>query len=317
MPFKIIRNDITKVKAEAIVNSANHTPPDKKPYGTDGAIHEATGVEKLLKARQEIGDINFGEAQITPTFALPAKFIIHTVAPVWSKINSTDEFECRKAKDRLASCYKNSLALALENHCKSIAFPLLATGINGFPKHDAFKIAVTAIIDFLFDHEMTILIVVFDKEIFELAKKIFPNVKSFIDEREFETTHNREYNGNLSRLQALQKERSHFRDYLFEQQRKRGLSDSQLYKNAYSSSKVFSDIRHKANYSPRKRTAIGYAFALQLSLDETRILLSKAGHPLSETDEFDEIIIDCINKGIYTVQDVNEILHKHRQKLIG
>ena len=164
MPFKIIRNDITKMKVDAIVNSANHTAPDKKPFGTDGAIHEAAGLDELLAARQAIGDINYGEAQITPAFALPAKIIIHTVAPVWSKINSNDEFGYRKAKEQLALCYKNSLALALENDCKSIAFPLLATGINGFPKRDAFKIAVTAIIDFLFDHDMTVFIVVFDKE---------------------------------------------------------------------------------------------------------------------------------------------------------
>lgn len=315
MPFKIIRNDITKMEVDAIVNSADHTPRIGK--GTTGAIYAAAGAEELLNARQKIGDINYGEAQITPAFALPAKIIIHTVAPVWSKINSNDEFGYRKAKEQLALCYKNSLALALENDCKSIAFPLLATGINKFPKLDAFKIAVTAIIDFLFAYEMTVFIVVFDKENFELAEKIFPNVESFIEEHEFETTYNEEYGNDLQALQKYQQARSLFAEYLIKEQQRKGISDNELYNAAGSTYHVFYRILNSPNYSPRKLTAIGYALALKLSLEETRTLLSRAGHNLSEANEFDRIIIDCINKSKYNVQDVNEILYEHGQSLIG
>ena len=154
MPLQIIRNDIAKIEADAIVNSANHEPIIGK--GSDGAIYSAAGKAELLAARQKIGKINFGDAQITPAFNLPAKFIIHTVAPIWQGGNMGEGRILR-------ACYKNSLTLAAKNGCQSVAFPLLAVGINNFPRDEALKVAVTEIQNFLFNHELSITLAVFGR----------------------------------------------------------------------------------------------------------------------------------------------------------
>ncbi len=173
MPFKIIRNDITKVKADAIVNTAN--PHPTYAAGTDAAIYKAAGAELLLAERKKIGKIERGQAADTPAFSLPAKYIIHTVGPAW--IDGTHgEF------DILSDCYENSLAKAVELQCDSIAFPLIATGVYGFPKDRALQIAVSVISRFLLSHDMQVILVVFDRHSFELSGKLFQDVDNFIDE---------------------------------------------------------------------------------------------------------------------------------------
>ena len=189
MPFQIIRNDITKVRADAIVNTAN--PKPIIGGGTDSAIYEAAGTEKLLAARKKVGEIRRGEAKITLAFGLPAKYVIHTVGPAWQGGNKGE-------LDILESCYKNSLELAEKNGCESIAFPLIATGVYGFPKDKALRIATSAIQEFLFEHDMAVILAVFDRRAFELSGKVYADVQSFVDENYVKRSYNREYRTRLA-----------------------------------------------------------------------------------------------------------------------
>ena len=175
MPLKIIRNDITKVEADAIVNTAN--PEVAYGAGVDAAIYAAAGVEELFTERAKIGRMAPGTAAVTPAFKLPAKYIIHTVGPVW---NGGDKGEA----ETVASCYRNALNLAKEKECESVAFPLIATGTYGFPKDLALRIAISEISSFLFDNEMTVYMVVYDKEAFVLSGKLFNDVTEFIKEND-------------------------------------------------------------------------------------------------------------------------------------
>ena len=163
MPFEIVRNDIVNMQVDAVVNTANPNPVIGS--GVDSGIHKKAGHELLL-ARQKIGCIDFGDAVITPGFNLDAKYVIHTVGPVWEDGNHGEE-------QILSSCYRKSLALAKEHECESIAFPLIATGNYGFPKPLALQIAVHEISTFLLENEMQIYLVVFGKEAFALSEKLF------------------------------------------------------------------------------------------------------------------------------------------------
>lgn len=184
MPFQIIRNDITKVSADAIVNTANPNPTFGG--GTDSAIYEAAGVEELLAERKKIGNIERGQAVATPAFNLDAKYIIHTVGPAWQG-GDCGEF------DILRSCYENSLKLALELKCASIAFPLIATGVYGFPKDKALQIAMAVIEPFVMENSMDVILVVFDKKAFELSGSVIDNIREYVDSNYVEEAHRYEY----------------------------------------------------------------------------------------------------------------------------
>ena len=184
VPFQIIRNDITKVAADAIVNTANPRP--RFAAGTDSAIYEAAGAEALLKAREKIGDIAPGQAAVTEAFALSARYIIHTVGPVWVD-------GAHGEKDILRSCYARSLALADDLGCESIAFPLIATGVYGFPKDEALHIALSEIQRFLLNHEMLVSLVVFDRRAVELSESLMGGIRQFIDDHTATQLRAREY----------------------------------------------------------------------------------------------------------------------------
>ena len=186
MPFKIIRNDITKVHADAIVNTAN--PDPTYGAGTDSAIYRAAGEKKLLAERRRIGRLGVGEAAVTPAFNLKAKYIIHTVGPVWVD-GEHREFEL------LASCYRKSLQIARRLHCRSIAFPLISTGTYGFPREKALNIALDQISSFLEEEEMDVTLVVFDKKTFELSSELRKDVSQYIDEHYVENRLRKEYSG--------------------------------------------------------------------------------------------------------------------------
>ena len=172
MPFKIVRNDLTKMQVDAIVNTAN--PKPKYSSGTDTAVYKAAGEEELLAERKKIGCMNEGEVAITLGFKLPAKYIIHAVSPRYIDGNSGEE-------DRLRDCYKKSLALAVKYECKSVAFPLIATGSFGYPKEEGMRIALDEINAFLMKQDMLVYLVVFDTAATKLGLNLYPDLEAYID----------------------------------------------------------------------------------------------------------------------------------------
>lgn len=186
MPFEIVRNNIVNMHVDAIVNTANPRPVIGS--GVDTAIHEKAGAG-LLEARKAIGDIQVGEARITPAFSLNAKYVIHTVGPVW-KGGVENEVQL------LHNCYLNSLNLALEHQCESIAFPLISTGNYGFPKDLALQTAIRVISSFSLEHEMQIYLVVFDKTSYGLSEKLFKTIENYIDDNYAAEAALKEYESN-------------------------------------------------------------------------------------------------------------------------
>lgn len=212
MPFQIIRNDITKVKADAIVNSAN--PQPKYASGTDAAVYQAAGADKLLTERKKIGVIPCGEVAVTPAFRLKAKYIIHTVAPAWEGGNKGE-------LEALRNCYSKSLVKATELGCKSIAFPLIATGIYRFPKAEALQIAVNEISSFLMkdDVDMSVKLVVFDDKAFRLSKNLFFQVESFINDEDVIAAHRKEYGVSARDLELERREYLRENDFIWYSER--------------------------------------------------------------------------------------------------
>ena len=173
MPFQIIRNDITKVEADAIVNTANPQPVIGS--GTDRAIYQAAGEELLLAERKKIGEIPVGRAEVTSAFNLPAKYIIHTVGPAWIDGAHGEE-------DLLLAAYRAALAEAERLGCGSVAFPLLSAGCYAFPNDIALSVALRAFTDHLLEHDLNIILVLFSSEAFGLAGSVFDDLKSYIDD---------------------------------------------------------------------------------------------------------------------------------------
>jgi O-acetyl-ADP-ribose deacetylase (regulator of RNase III) len=334
MPFEIIRNDITKVRADAIVNTAN--PQPVIGAGTDAMIHEAAG-PRLLKARQKIGPIPVGSAAITPAFRLQANYVIHTAGPVWEGGSSGEEALLR-------SCFDKSLALALDHHCRSVAFPLISTGTYGFPREKALQIAVAAFSTFLAEHEMQIYLVVFDRDSFRLSEQLFSRVASYIDQHYVDTClmsacttdADRSYRscrpvgaakpsavGSIPPVKAMSledmlfQEDAGFSETLLKLIDQSGKKDSQIYKKANLSKQHFSKIRNNPRYQPTKATALALALALELDLEATRDLIGRAGFALSNSSKFDLIIRYFIEQGIYDVVQINLILYEFDQPLLG
>lgn len=173
MPFKIVRNDLTKMQVDVIVNTAN--PQPRYSTGTDTAVYMAAGAEELLAARKKIGNMEEGEVAITPGFRLPAKYIIHAVSPFYINGKSGEE-------GKLRSCYQKSLQLAAAHECKSIAFPLISTGNLGYPKEEGMRIALDEINAFLMQQDMLVYLVVFDLAATQLGQKLYPDLEAYIDQ---------------------------------------------------------------------------------------------------------------------------------------
>ena len=338
MPFQIIRNDITKVEADIIVNTANPEPIIGD--GTDSAIYQAAGKEQLLAERIKIGSIAPGQAAITPAFNLPAKYIVHTVGSIWAD-GKQGEF------DILRSCYSNSLALAEQVSAKSIAFPLISTGVYGFPRSEALDIALSEIGKFLLTHDMDVILVVFDKESFRISEQLIGEIDEYIDEFGIKKLYADEY---TERSESFRRKRSQeqedevlsadyspllpelddssledildntaetFQQCLLRLIRESGIDEVEIYKKANIDRKLFSAIRCNVNYKPKKKTAVALAIALELDLLTMMDLLSRAEIAFSPSNKFDLIISYCVTNGIYDMFKINSILFQYDQPTLG
>ena len=355
MPLQIIRNDITKVKADVIVNTAN--PEAAVGKGVDSAVYEAAGYDELLRARAEIGRIMPGEAKATPAFGLDAKYIIHTVGPAWLG------GDCGEA-ETVAKCYRNSLELAEELGAESIALPLISTGTLGFPKDLALNTAISEISKFLFTSDMNVLLVVYNRKAFELSGKLFGDVRSYIEESQVvirseaacgapaERRKGHDISGTIKSIlsnapfigrnedtmlpdegdfeaelssipeeedvdEFLKKRGETFQQHLFRLIDRKGLSDVEVYKRANLDRKHYSKIKSNEYYTPTKKTALAFAISLELNLDETADLLKSAGYAFSKASISDLIIMYFIEREEYDINLINCCLFDHGQQTLG
>ena len=330
MSLEIIRNDITKMKVDAIVNAANASLLGGG--GVDGAIHRAAGIQ-LLEECRTLGGCATGCVKLTHGYNLPCKYVIHTVGPSWQGGNHGE-------KALLESCYRSSLELAKAHHCETVAFPLISSGVYGYPKDQALKVAVNTISGFLASNDMTVFLVVFDRSSFDIGEELYARVRQYIDDV-FVAEHSDESDMQLRRMQVARSSillsentiretdlaessvesfdgmfdevDESFAQALFRSIDERGMTDVQCYKRANIDRKLFSKIKSNQNYQPSKPTVLAFAFALRLSLAETRDLLMKAGFALSHSSKFDIIIEYCFIHGIQDVNEVNELLFKFDQ----
>lgn len=320
MPFKIIREDITKLNVDAIVNAANSRL--KQGGGVCGAIFFAAGEEHLQKACDRIGHCATGSAVITPGFKLKAKYIIHTVGPIFGQNPHLEA-------DELYSCYESSLKLAKKNNIASIAFPLISTGIYGYPKRQALSIATKAIVDFLANNEMDVFLVVYDSGSYKISEQLFENVKAYISDREVKRDFRRKFSSyntyapcdsaftkSSSLEDILQESSQTFSQKLFSLIDRKGMSDVEVYKRANIDRKLFSKMR-KADYVPKKTTVIALIIALRLDMDDAKDLLMLAGFAFSPASKTDLIIQYFIEREEYDIYKINETLFDFNLPLLG
>lgn len=349
MPLQIIRQDITKMKVDAIVNPSNrHLEPGG---GTDLAIHKAAGSE-LTEYCKRLGGCPVGEAKITPGFNLPCKYVIHTAGPNWYSIVNP--------KKLLVSCYKECLKLALENNCESVAFPLISAGLYGYPKDKVLKTAMEVISDFLLEHELLIYLVVYDKKSYEFSEKLFTDIKSYIDDNyvleheadsdelldtfslkqesvileerklfssslPFDACIARESTkplapqaqANLSLSEMLKEIDDSFAVTLMKLIDLKGMTDVECYKKSNVSKKTFWKILNQKDYRPSKNTVLSFAIGLELTLDETLNLLRTVGFTLSHSSKFDIVVEYFIKNENYNIFEINEALFEFDLPCLG
>lgn len=338
MPLEIVRNDITKMAVDAIVNAANESLLGGG--GVDGCIHRAAGPELLAECRT-LGGCKTGDAKMTKAYRLPCKYVIHTVGPVWHGGGCGE-------REKLVSCYRRSLALAKEHSCESVAFPLISSGVYGYPKDRALRVAVDTIGEFLMEHDMTVYIVIFDRAAYQISGKLFADIAEYIDDHYVDghTDARRECLRGLNRLEkksmvcedgvmaapcapmAMKSASAKLDDLVFELDAgfsetllklidRTGKKDSEIYKKANVDRKLFSKIRNNPDYRPSKATALAFAIALELDLEETKDFIARAGFALSRSSKFDVIIEYFIKQKNYDVFAINEALFAFDQSLLG
>lgn len=358
MPLNIIRNDITKLNVDAIVNAANETLLGGG--GVDGCIHRAAGPGLLAECRT-LNGCKTGNAKITGAYNLPCKYVIHTVGPIWHGGNHGE-------RNLLVSCYRTSLQLAKEAGCESVAFPLISAGVYGYPKDQAIRVAMDTIAEFLADNEMTVYLVIFGKDAFKVSTKLFNDVTQYIDDHYVDEQEMRYPESRRSRMiqekwagfssffapadeetaptpcsipepeicasmpcaepeksikatssieDALNMIDESFSEMLLRKIDESGMTDPQCYKKANVDRKLFSKIKNDPAYKASKLTVIAFAIALELSLEEAKEMLMKAGFALSKSNKFDIIIEYFIVTGNYNVLELNEVLFAFDQPTLG
>jgi len=357
MPFQIVRNDITKMQVDAIVNTANPMPT--YGAGIDTAVYEAAGEGLLLAKRLEIGAVKPGHSFITDGYNLPAKQIIHTVGTSWQGGNQGEE-------DIIRSCYRSVFQIALENNIESLAIPLLASGSYGFPKGIALRIALSEIETFMTSNELELYLVVFDEKSFSLSSELYGDIDAYINDNYVEKKTKEEYvspyipdylghfvGAKASRVRPAEEEDVRycgalpdepveeavlyaaapledkslddvvnnldktFMELVFSFADERGMSDVEVQKKANLDRKAFSKLKCGTTKNPSKATALALAVALELNLDETKDLLSRAGLALSPCSKQDLIVQYFIEKEAYDIYEINVALFEHGEGLLG
>jgi len=354
MPFTILRQDITAMEVDAVVNAANTAL--QMGGGVCGAIFRAAGARRLQAACGKVGPIRTGGAAVTPGFDLPAKYIIHAAGPVYRPEAA------EVCALQLRSAYLESLRLARGKRCRSIAFPLISSGIYGYPKEEALQVAVGAIRDFLDGHDMDVYLAVFDAASFRVSERLTGPVAAYISEHYVDArTAPRRTLLSVEREALEQTARLDFQDALHgapppcapspprefaapqaagcaipgldERVRRldepfsaallklidaKGMTDVEVYKRANLDRKLFSKIRTgKGGYTPKKATILALAVALRLTLPETDALLARAGYALSHASKFDVIVEFFLIHGDYDIYEINEVLFQYDQPLLG
>ncbi len=339
MPFKIIRADITELKVDAIVNPSNKELLAKG--GLDLAIRQKAGsaLEAACKALSPCAE---AQIKVTEGYNLPCKYIFHTVGPLWKDGQ-------HKEGEILASCYTNALKKAQEMELDSIAFPLIATGKNLFPKDLALSVATSEISNFILNNELTVYLVVFDKTSYRISTQRFDAVTAYIDDNFAENVkdertrptvllaptvdegpevqeallniYNEPERSPKKSTQNLNELLSHldesFSDMLLRKIHERGMTAVECYKRANIDKKLFSKIQSNRYYHPKKATVLAFAIALQLSLEETSEMLQKAGFALSRSNKADIIVQYYLQNHNYNIFEINETLFAFDQQLIG
>lgn len=321
MPFTIVRQDITRMQVDAIVNATNTEL--LMGGGVCGAIFNAAGASRMQAACDSISPIHTGGAAITPGFDLPAKYVIHAAGPVYHHWSGEEN------ERLLRSAYTESLKLACAYKCESIAFPLISSGIYGYPKDEALQVAISAIRDFLVNFELDVYLVIFDKTTFEVSETLLCAVESYIDDNYVDLQHIRrrelldvERKAMLSQpvpeLEEMMDALSEpFHVALLHLIDAKGKTDPEVYKRANIDRKLFSKIRKGNGYTPGKRTILALAIALELTLEETDSLLKKAGYALSNSQKFDVIVAFFIVNRKYDIFEINQVLFEYNQPLLG
>ena len=341
MPLQIIRQDITKMRVDAIVNTTNEEMVGYS--GVDLAIHTIAGAE-LDAECAKLAPLGLGQAKLSGAYGLPCKYVIHTSGPVWRGGLVGESIILR-------SCYIESLKLAVKSGCRSIAFPLISSGVYGYPKDQVLKFAIQTITEFLFDHELTVYLCVFDKESYSFSQKLFSDIQEFIND-EYVDEHDEDFyeafDGSIDEMPMAkciqapmcadammprkretssaagkslreymkQMDRS-FQEMLFDLIDESGMTDVECYKKANVDKRTFSKIKSNKDYKPSKQTVIAFAISLQLDMDTTQELLATAGFTLSRSKVFDKIIRYFIHNGNYDIFEINEALFEFDQTLLG
>ena len=338
MPFQIVRNDITKMHVDAIVNTAN--PKPSYGAGIDCAVYEAAGKAKLLAKRQEIGAIEPGTSAITRGYNLPAKYIIHTVGTAWQGGKQGEE-------DIIRNCYRSVFKIAAQNDISSLAIPLLASGSYGFPKGIALRIALSEIESFMAGSDTEVYLVVFDGKTVSLSTELYGDIDEYINDNYVDELSLHEYHedlcadmeasisspvGSSRKLFALGMGRASapkslddvvnnldktFMELVFSFADAKGLTDVEVQKKANLDRKAFSKLKCGTTKNPSKSTALALAVALELSLDETKDLLSRAGLALSPCSKQDVIVQYFIEREAYDIYEINVALFEHGEPLLG
>ena len=345
MPFLMIRNDITKVTADAIANPANRNL--LQGSGTSRAIYQAAGEQELTAACEAIGYCEPGRAVCTPAFGLPATYIFHAVCPAWQGGGFGEA-------EQLAGAYHSALELAAEYHCESVAFPLLSSGNYGYPKEQAFRIAVDTITQYVMEHDLTVYLVLYDQHSLAVSRKLFASVEEYIDDH-YVAQNDESYQFDRRRRESAERRRwrlgeeaapmletaaappppaaaprtarsleslmdnlgESFTTRLLRLIDERGLKDSTVYKQSNISRQHFSKIQCNREYNPKKKTVLAFAVGLHLSEDETIDLLKSAGYAFSDGSKRDWIVRYCLEHKIYNINQVNTLLFEYDQEQLG